>query len=97
MMYQDGSVSKNVKYQELCTDIFRETSKLIESVQWQAYTYISIRTTSKNFFRVKKSVFPYYWACTLGLDQRGPFFDLGKGSFQKKQAEKLKSREMKEG
>ena len=27
MMYQDGSVSKNVKYQELCTDVFRETFK----------------------------------------------------------------------
>ena len=28
MMYQDGSVSKNVRYQQMCTETFREAFKL---------------------------------------------------------------------
>ena len=40
MMYQDGSVSKNVRYQELCEDIFREAFKKDKEMnQWEAFIH----------------------------------------------------------
>ena len=49
MMYQDGSVSMNVKYQELCTDVFRKHSNKIKTDwnQWQEYTYIHKHNNNK--------------------------------------------------